>query len=256
MAPPARARLALALVLVAAALAGCTTDTQPICRPSEKPADGSGVCFTTRDGWILQGHEFNPNATGEPSVLLVHGLDEQHGRYHELAGRLAEDGWHVLAMDLRGHGDSTQMANGRERTAASFTNADLYRALADLNASQRYLGEAPTFVVGASVGANMALVHAASNPGVAGIVLLSPSMGQGALSAEEPNGAYEGAIYYMASREDRRASGAVERLSGNHSGPHEVQLWTGKGHGTQMLDEESIDELDGWLEVQANETAG
>lgn len=245
--------LLLAVSVLAAGLAGCTTDTRAVCQPVEEPENGTGVCFATRDGWILQGHEYNPNASGAPTVLLLHGLNEQHGQYHDLAHRLAERGWRVLAMDLRGHGDSIHRVSGEQRTVDSFTNQDLYAALDDLNASQRYLGSPPAAIVGASVGANLALVHAADNPEVEALVLLSPSMGQGPLSASEPNRAYEGAIYYMASREDRRATGAVRKLAGNHSGPHQVQLWTGKGHGTSMLDVEAMDRIEEWL---VNRTPG
>lgn len=241
---------AIAASVLAASLAGCTADTRPVCRPVEEPANGSGVCFATRDGWILQGHEWNPDAREAPSALLVHGLDEQHGRYNELAGRLAEDGWRVLAMDLRGHGDSVNRTSGESRTVDAFGNRDLYRARADLNASQAYLGGPPTLVLGASVGANLALVHGAGNPDVGALALLSPSMGRGPLSAEEPNAAFEDPILYMASREDRRAREAVEQLSANHSGPDEVRLWTGKGHGTQMLDAEGMDAIEAWLEEQ------
>lgn len=240
-------RIGLAVVCVTAALAGCTMDTQPICQPAENPDEGQGVCFTTRDGWILQGVEVNPNATDQPSVLLVHGLNEQHGQYEPLIDRLGDRGWQVLAMDLRGHGDSINLTSGTQRTADTFRNADLYLAREDLNASQRYLGAPPTFVVGASVGANLALAHAADNSGVQGLVLLSPSMGQGPLSAREPNLAYAGPIFYLASEEDRQSAQAVRTLSDEHPGPVDVQIEEGRAHGTDLLDEATVDRIETWM---------
>ncbi|MDM4766977.1 alpha/beta hydrolase [Pelomonas sp. SE-A7] len=40
------------------------------------------------------------------TVLIVHGLGEHGGRYQHVAARLNSWGWHVVAVDLRGHGAS------------------------------------------------------------------------------------------------------------------------------------------------------
>jgi alpha-beta hydrolase superfamily lysophospholipase len=237
-----------AILCLTAALAGRTADTQPICEPTRQPENGTGVCFATRDGWVLQGHVWNAEDDEVPSAMLVHGLNEQHARYHDLADRLAADGWRVVAMDTRGHGDSVNLTSGESRTVNEFSNRDLYAVLADLEATQTYFGQAPDLAIGASVGANQVLVHAAEHANVSQIALLSPSMGQGELSASEPNRAYEGAIHYMSSVEDRRATRAVERLSANHTSPHETTVFEEKGHGTGMLDEETIDVLVDWAD--------
>ena len=40
------------------------------------------------------------------NLLLVHGLAEHLGRYQYLGQALADAGWHVTAVELRGHGES------------------------------------------------------------------------------------------------------------------------------------------------------
>ncbi|HEY0128573.1 MAG TPA: alpha/beta fold hydrolase, partial [Rubrobacteraceae bacterium] len=42
-----------------------------------------------------------------PPVLLLHGYPQTHAMWHRVAPRLAED-FTVVAMDLRGYGDSSK----------------------------------------------------------------------------------------------------------------------------------------------------
>lgn len=43
---------------------------------------------------------------GGRRALLVHGLSSERGSWWRLAPALVEDGWHVTAVDLRGHGSA------------------------------------------------------------------------------------------------------------------------------------------------------
>ena len=52
----------------------------------------------------LQTHVWNP--AGDRRALLVHGLCSDGACWWRLASELADDGWLVLAPDLRGHGRS------------------------------------------------------------------------------------------------------------------------------------------------------
>src|SRR3954447_14736471 len=50
--------------------------------------------------------------TSRPVVLLLHGGFD-HGRmFDELAPRVAALGYHVVAVDMRGHGDSGRLTSG------------------------------------------------------------------------------------------------------------------------------------------------
>ena len=46
----------------------------------------------------------NPKAV----VLVVHGMQEHSGRYQEFAQKLCENGYNVVASDLRGHGKTAE----------------------------------------------------------------------------------------------------------------------------------------------------
>ena len=68
-----------------------------------------------------------------PPLVCVHGAHD-HGRMWDgLAPRLAEDlGYRVLALDLRGHGDSTRLASGHAWMAISLDLGLLARSLGDV----------------------------------------------------------------------------------------------------------------------------
>jgi pimeloyl-ACP methyl ester carboxylesterase len=100
---------------------------------------------------------------GDPTsarrALLVHGLTSSGATWWRVAEALADDGWHVTAVDLRGNGDAP--------TAESYTFADY---ASDLPRGDWQL------VIGHSLGGAVAVV-AASEPGYTErLVLLDPAL--------------------------------------------------------------------------------
>jgi alpha-beta hydrolase superfamily lysophospholipase len=61
----------------------------------------------TPDGERLFVRRWSALGDSRGTVQLVHGLGEHVGRYEALAAALTAAGWHVLAHDQRGHGQST-----------------------------------------------------------------------------------------------------------------------------------------------------
>ncbi len=78
----------------------------------------------------------------EPSVLLLPGGGQSRQVWKQTAQALAEAGRHVIALDLRGHGDSEWPSDRRY---------DLTAFVGDLNAVLRQLSSRPV-IVGASLG--------------------------------------------------------------------------------------------------------
>lgn len=72
------------------------------------------------DAWPvrLHTHAWNPLATG-PRALLLHGLGSDGATWWRIASWLADDGWSVVAPDLRGHGRSPAAADHRIETLAA-----------------------------------------------------------------------------------------------------------------------------------------
>lgn len=110
-----------------------------------------------------------PARDGEPgpAVLLVHGWESARDRTLQNALVLHAAGFHVLTLDIRGHGDNP--AEELPLTAGEFG--------ADALAGARYLlgreGVTRVAVLGHSMGGIGALLAAAAEPRVAAVVAIS-----------------------------------------------------------------------------------
>src|SRR4029077_11733138 len=91
---------------------------------------------------------------GAPPLLLVHG-GRDHCRNWDWVAAALRRTWHVLAPDLRGHGDSQWSFDG------NYTLAALIYDLAQLIHQQEL---APVTIIGHSLGGNIALRHAGIYP--------------------------------------------------------------------------------------------
>lgn len=102
---------------------------------------------------------------GRP-VLLLHGHPQTHVTWHEVAPRLVQAGYRVIAGDLRGYGDSSRPSGGQ-----GHVNYSKRAMAADQIAVMRALGHQRFFVIGHDRGGRvahrMALDHPDSLAGVA-----------------------------------------------------------------------------------------
>lgn len=101
----------------------------------------------------LHYRRWNPCASHakRPPILLLHGLASSSYIWNLVAPRLAEQGYEVIALDQRGHGESTKPDTGY----------DFATILADDVAAVQALGLQRPLVVGHSWGAMVALEYAA-----------------------------------------------------------------------------------------------
>lgn len=101
---------------------------------------------------------------GAPSVLLLHGGGQTRHAWGGTAGLLAKAGFHAVAMDLRGHGESDWCERGEYHPDAYATDVrDVMRSLAPRPA-----------LVGASLGGMISLLIAGElePAGVGALVLV------------------------------------------------------------------------------------
>ena len=112
-------------------------------------------------GITLVGHEVG--RTGDPPVLLLHGGGQTRHAWGETARRLAAAGYHAIAVDHRGHGDS-QWAPDRDYSLSTFAD--------DVRELVRAIGR-PPIAVGASIGGLAALLaEGEQGPLLSGLVLV------------------------------------------------------------------------------------
>jgi len=88
---------------------------------SESPAvaaDPLGVEYLTADGVKIVGDYWAPADMEQkaPVVILLHMYQSDRSSWKPLVPALQENGFAVLAIDLRGHGASTEPADRHQRT--------------------------------------------------------------------------------------------------------------------------------------------
>jgi pimeloyl-ACP methyl ester carboxylesterase len=120
---------------------------------------GGGVALSAR---------FHGDPSG-PATLLLHGGGANASWWAATAPALARDRW-LVALDFRGHGDSD---HPEQRMVGAF-HRDVEALVAHLDARREPRRYA---LVGHSMGAHVALDHAARNPRVAAVVAIEPSRG-------------------------------------------------------------------------------
>ncbi|MBU3750428.1 MAG: alpha/beta hydrolase [Mycobacterium sp.] len=115
----------------------------------------------------LVGDEWNrgaDDAVGRPTILLLHGGGQNRFSWKNTGQILAERGFHVIALDARGHGDSDRAPCGRY---------SVHALAADIAAVLEQVGH-PVVIIGASMG-GLTGILAASSAGpqrVTGLVLV------------------------------------------------------------------------------------
>ena len=135
-----------------------------VCPPMDRPRSER---FSHASIAPLHLHALHWGGDGAPLVLL-HGSGANAHWWDHLAPALAER-FHVVALDFRGHGD----ADHPEEVAPGAFQDDLRALLA-------HLGRPDAALVGHSLGAHVALGHAAGGGSPRAIALLDLTRGAGA----------------------------------------------------------------------------
>jgi pimeloyl-ACP methyl ester carboxylesterase len=120
------------------------------------------------DGLDLRLHEWG--AEGEPGVLLLHSL-AAHGHWWDGVAALLRERYHVIALDLRGHGASEWAPSGPGGHGYGF---DDY--VGDIATVVDLLGWQRPIVMGHSLGGYLAALLAATRPDRVGAVVVADIM--------------------------------------------------------------------------------
>jgi len=177
--PPTLPVPQFSIATVTPASTAAESQTQPPAAPSAAPAATPSapvsLTVTTPDGLSMAGDFYLPALSGVPAgskvpgVLLLHMVGGSKADWAVWARELQLRGFAALAVDLRGQGQT----GGPE---------DWAKAPADVSAAWQALISRPevdpqhSAIVGASIGANLALIVGANTPGVATVIALSPGL--------------------------------------------------------------------------------
>jgi alpha-beta hydrolase superfamily lysophospholipase len=204
------------------------------------------VNFQTKDGVKIVGDFFSAqggSASGgdKKSILLLHILPGDRRDFNEFAELLWQNGYNVLNIDERGHGDSEAWA-GEVGSWQEFTQADYDKMIYDIEAAADWLKNkifgTELAVIGGSIGANLALLYGAkAQPKV--VVALSPGVDYHGVKTEIASRNFRQSFLIVASRDDSysfESSGRLFEISGAKN--KEFIKYEFAGHGTRMFNSE------------------
>lgn len=199
---------------------------------------------------------------GERTVVLVHAWGATKESWHALADRLQQEGFDVLAIDLRGHGGSVHVLTGNKTTTLThhgFSDEERQQASRDLEGAREYLvehGVAPEtiYVGGASSGGGFVIEYMAQHPECPAGFVLSPGLVcEGvylipflkSLHAQQH-------LYVAVSEADEQVPDALEqaaKIYDTAACSKQIKTYPTGGHGTELLVAHPGlgDELAGWL---------
>ena len=195
------------------------------------------VTFRAEDGALLTGAYYEPSRRPAPAIVLLHMLRRSHADWDAAASQLADAGFAVVALDYR---------SGDEVGAYAL----------DVRGAKAFLRERPEVIpgsigiAGASIGANLAVLDAADDPGVRSIALLSPGIDYKGLRTEAAMKKFGARPALLAgSTKDPYAARTIRHLTTIGPGLREVRLTDSVAHGTVLLsrDAELIPALVDWF---------
>jgi len=216
---------------------------------------GSVVQKDTSDGVTVTLEYLNvEGAAPRGGVVLVHMLGRTRADWDPLVETLISKGLEVVALDLRGHGQS--VSGGLEY--GSFDTEQWLDCAKDIRTALDYLAEQVTgkyFLIGGSIGADLVLIEAADDPRVAGVVLLSPGLDyRGVQPGPYATDYGERPALLVAAMDDDYSAKSVGTLAELLYAP-ETKIYPSGGHGTHLFGTrpEVRALIADWLEKQLSE---
>lgn len=196
--------------------------------------DGYSVSATLYDGPL--------NNSPKGHIVYTHMMPATKESWQPLAEEFEKLGYVGLAIDLRGHGESSGGPDGYKDFEPSEHRAgkyDLDAATAFLAGHGANLGEIS--LIGASIGANLSLQRLSRNHQHKKAILLSPGLNYADIETIPlVESLHAGqAVFFASSRDDRVSGNAEQNEKLFAHTPEEVNkkilIYEHAGHGTDML---------------------
>src|SRR6266487_4207117 len=210
--------------------ANLITFAQPA--PNSKDTAEQKVTFLTDDKVLIVGTYYSPSSsnknTSTDAIILLHMLGRDRNDWNPFASTLSNstNGYAVLSIDLRGHGESV---NQNGKAAKQFL------------VTQKGINPNNIAIVGASIGANVALNYAASDPSIKAVVLLSPGLNYKGVITSDSIRKYVNPIYMATAGKDPVAGSDPQTLCNEINCGNKLNLYQdSSSHGTDMFLDKSL----------------
>jgi dienelactone hydrolase len=209
------------------------------------------VRLNTTDDVGIIGTYYPTDQPHSPAVLLLHSILRDRSVWTDFATLLQHNGIAALAIDLRGHGESTRKltADGPVKIdMRALTGHDYQDMLLDVEAAIDWLETQPEIdkkhiaLIGESLGANIALRYAAINEDLSAVAVFSPGLNYRGVRTDDVIRQLGRAPFHIfVSQNDAFAYESSKRLveirqeSGIDAATNELTVCTGSLHGSEML---------------------
>lgn len=199
------------------------------------------VTLTAEDGAVLKG---NLDGSGKRGVVLLHDQLRTSLDWRLFGDKLDKLGYLVIRIDLRGHGESADITQSDPNWPAM--SLDVKAAVKALRAKR----VESVALVGAGLGANLAVEAAAQDPSLQTTILFSPSLNaQGHKPSSHISSYGDRPLLIVAGQEDRSASAAAKYLISKVGGTKKLIQPKSSARGVDLLDEDPTleDTVISWL---------
>jgi len=205
------------------------------------------VTFATSDGLEIHGTYWTPvdAPQGAPCVVALHMFRNVRASWEPLAKPVTDRGCALLAIDLRGHGDSALQGDDDLSLRVKARDAELFGAMhLDAEAAIKWVRtkkrtpRGRIALVGASVGCSVAIHAATKKPlDIAAVVVLTPGENYlGVPTLEHAKRWYKTLPLHILSSAEERGRGADAVQAALATRGSELSIVPGTGvHGTRMF---------------------
>lgn len=205
------------------------------------------VTFATEDGVTIAGERYAGPSIDGPSALLLHMMPATKESWRPFAEALVARGFsHVLAIDLRGHGESTAGPGGSKLFYKDFSDEEQQAKMKDVEAAVAWLEgmgvrKDRLLLAGASIGANLAIAYAAAYHEIPAVIALSPGLDYRGVTTGDKISALADhqRVHIAASTEDEYSFASMRSLASRRPGSTISELHDA-GHGTTMFEREPV----------------
>ncbi len=221
------------------------------------------VIFETEDGVQIIG-DYIEIVKEAPTALLLHMMPVTRVSWRAFAEKLRQAGFSSLAIDFRGHGDSIRKFEARSTKYETldykkFTDREQQEKILDVRGAIEWLekdrgvSRDHVVIVGASIGANLALQCMTEEPTIKRGVLLSPGLDYRGVKTDifvrRLNSNQK--VLLIASYDDEYSSQTIRELNRLNSAQTELREFSDLGHGTDMFRHkpELMDQVVKWLAI-------
>ena len=188
------------------------------------------VELKTQDGLLIKGDYYE--SFGDEGVILLHSTNKDRHAYYNLTEYLVRAGYAVLAIDLRGFGDSKNNVNYSPQAYKEMVYD--VKSGVDFLLEEKQLSNVS--LIGSSIGAAVAIKYAANDPSrIRRVVLISPFGYSNGINVTNKVLNYTKPVLFIASSQDPRSGEQTILLYNTSKSVRKYLSYNNSTHHAEMI---------------------